>query len=130
VAHEFHVDGEGRWLSLLTSGSLTLEEAEEIAEDAGRLCRKHGLKNVLVELDLSVDGVDDLAFYRVARIWADFARGKVRTAFVKGKHPDLDRYFANAINEQGAASELFETRAEAELWLARDAAPAGPPDGA
>ena len=76
---------------------------------------------------MNVDGIDDLAFYRVARIWADFARGRVRTAFVKGNHPDLDRYFANAINEQGAASQLFETRAEAELWLAQDAALTDPP---
>ena len=121
MAHEFHMDDEGRWLNLVTSGTLTLEEAEEIAEDGARLCRKHGLKKVLVDLDMNVDGVDDLAFYRVARIWADFARGRVRTAFVKGNHPDLDRYFANAINDQGAASKLFETRAEAELWLTRDA---------
>jgi len=124
VAHEFHVDGEGRWLTLLTSGTLTLEEAEEIAEDGARLCRRHGLKNVLVVLDLQVDGVDDLAFYRLARIWADSARGGVRTAFVKGNHPDLDRYFADAINEQGAAAKLFETTAEAEDWLAQDVKPA------
>jgi len=124
VAHEFQVDEERRRLVLLTSGTLTLEEAEEIAEDGARLCRKHGLMGVLVELDMSVEGVDDLAFYRIARIWADSARGRVRTAFIKGNHPDLDRYFANAIDEQGAASKLFETKAEAESWLAQDVKPA------
>ena len=38
MAHEFHVDvdDEGRRLVLLTWGTLTLEEAEEIAQTLGR----------------------------------------------------------------------------------------------
>jgi len=130
VAHEFHVNVESRRLDVLTSGTLTLKEAEEMVEDAGRLCRERALKSMLVELDFRIANVDDLGLYRIARAWAEFARGRIRTAFVKGNFPELDRYFGEIVREHGVAWALFETRVEAELWLGRKLTPAGPIDGA
>jgi len=130
VAHEFQVDIESRRLDILTSGTLSLKEAEELIEGAERLCRRHALKSVLVDLHYRIANLDDLALYRIACGWAEAARGRMRTAFVKGNFPELDRYFGEVAREHGVAWGLFETRAEAELWLGRKMTPAGPLDGA
>jgi hypothetical protein len=109
---------------------VTVEDADAIIEDAKRLCRKHSLREVLLELGHVGTDADDLALYKIARGWAEFARGRVRTAFVKGRFPELDRYFGEIIREHGVAWALFDTRVEAELWLGRKMTPIGPLDHA
>jgi len=130
VAHEFHVDKAASRLDIKTSGILSPEEADELIEGASRLCRKHALKGVLVDLNYSIANLDDLGLFRIGKAWAGSARGRIRTAFVKGNYPDLDRYFGEIVREHGVAWALFETRDEAELWLDREMTPAGPIDGA
>jgi hypothetical protein len=99
-------------------------------ETGERLCREHSIRSVLVELEHIKADMDDLALYKVARRWAEFARGRVRTAFVKGHFPEMDTFVGEVVREHGVAWSLFETRAEAELWLSRKMTPTGPLDRA
>ena len=130
MPYVFTVDRDIGRLDLRTSGSVTVEEADAIVDEAKRLCRKHSIRSVLLELGHVGTATDDLALYKIGRSWAEFARGRVRTAFVKGHFPELDRYIGEIIREHGVAWALFETRAEAELWLGRKMTPIGPVDQA
>ena len=128
MAHEFHVDKESGRLDMRTSDSICVDEADLIVEEAKRLCRKHSIRSVLLELGHVHTDTDDLALYKIGRGWAQFARGRVRTAFVKGHFPELDRFVGEVVREHGVAWALFDTRVEAELWLGRKMTPAGPLD--
>lgn len=130
MGHEIHVDKEAGRLDLRTSGSVSTDEAEQIAAKAERLCREHSLRSALIELEHVDIDVDDLAFYKLARRWAELARGRVRTAFVKGRFPQLEGYVSEVIQQHGVSLALFETRADAVLWLSRKMTPTGPLDGA
>jgi len=126
VAHEFHVDKESGRLDIRTSGSVSCDESDLIVEKAKPLCREHSLGSVLLDLAHVGTDTDDLALYKIAREWAEFARGRIRTAFVKGHFPELDRYVGDVVREHGVAWALFDTRVEAELWLSRRVTPVGP----
>ncbi|MHC5054019.1 MAG: hypothetical protein ACYTKD_04800 [Planctomycetota bacterium] len=126
MPYRLEVDGESGRLLAWTSGTVSEEESDRLVEDAKRLCRKHSLRSVLIELDHTSTGTDDLAVYRLARSWAEFARGRVRTAMVLGHLPEVDRYFGDILREHGVKLGLFDSRVEAEVWLGRKMTPIGP----
>ena len=130
MAHEFHVDKESGRLDMQTSGSVLVDEADEIVEEAKRLCHEHSLRDVLLQLGHVRTDTDDLTLYKIGRAWAEFARGRVRTAFVKGHFPELDHFVGEVVREHGVAWAIFDTRAEAEVWLSREKTPADPLDRA
>jgi hypothetical protein len=125
---EFDVDKGSSRLYVRTSGSMTGVEAMQMVEEAERLCSEHAVKDLLLELGHVLTETDDLTLYKMTRGWAEFARGRVHTAFVRGPIPDLDKYVGEILREHGVAWKLFDTRAEAELWLSRKMTPAGPLD--
>ena len=74
MPYVFTVDREDGRLDLRTSGSVTVEEADAIVDEAKRLCRKHSIRSVLLELGHVGTETDDLALYKIGRSWAEFAR--------------------------------------------------------
>jgi hypothetical protein len=117
MPHEFYVDRGASRLDVRTWGTLSADEEKDLVEGVTRQCRAHSLARVLVDLNYVAVEPDDLALYRIGRIWADFARGRVRTAFVMGNFPELDRFVGEVMREKGAAWGLLKTKAEAEAWL-------------
>ena len=130
MPHEFHVDGEASRLDVRTWGTLSTEEVDDLVEESMRQCRAHSLEQVLLDLNYLAVEPDDLLLYRISRTWAEFARGRVRTAFVMGNFTDLDRFVGEIVRDTGATWCLLRTRAEAETWLEAPAVPAAGDDRA
>jgi hypothetical protein len=126
MPHEFRVDVGHDRLYVRTSGSVSVAEADEMIEEARRLLRRRPVAGVLLELDHDHTETDDLALYRIARAYSEFASGRLPTAFVGGRFPGLDRYFEDVLRDQGVECALFGTRDEAERWLDRGETPARP----
>jgi hypothetical protein len=128
MAYRFEVDVESARLLAWTSGVVSEAESDALVDEAKRLCGEHSLTSVLIELDHSSTGADDLALYRIARNWSGFARGRVRTAMVMGQLPETERYFGDVLRERGVKLGFFASRGEAELWLGRKRTPMNPVD--
>ena len=128
MAYRLEVDDVSSRLLAWTSDTISEDEADRLVEEAKGLCRKRSLTSVLIELDHSSTETDDLALYRIARNWSEFARRRVRTAMVLGQLPDTERYFGDILRERGVMLGLFASRAEAKLWLERKHTPMSPAD--
>jgi len=117
MAHEFSVDEKKARLCVRIVGPGSVKDAESTIPQMMKLCEKHGLTSVLLDLRDVGWHPDDFTLHRIGSMYEGFADRRTRIAVVGGRVPEAEEFFGVSARAQGTDMRVFASREEAEAWL-------------
>ena len=126
MPHVFHVDEEKSRLSVRIVGPGSLDDARKTVPRMLKLCDRHGLTSILLDLREVGWHPDDLTIHQMGTMYEGFSDKGTRIAVVGGRVPEAEEYLGIAARDRGVLMRVFATVAEAEAWLDGETRQAGP----